>query len=281
MPVDTTDPKAVKWTINNKKAATVNNGLITAKELTDKDGSAVITAAVDRIGPDGKKVKLEKTINLTVKAVSVAKNENKDNSHTLNLTGSKKMASASDKNTGTLKVTLRPKKKKDDVSDTKISVESTDPEIVTAETGEYTMDNKKNRINEVKLTAKKCGTAYIIVRSGDLTDSSKCNVKRCKVTVTSPAEKVEITADSLGLLQKSGDTKTLTLRKGMSDTLTAAVTPEYSTDIKGLKWSVKGTGVSVKNGVVTAKSLTKADKPAKVTFKCGSKSVTVEITVTK
>ncbi len=279
-PVDTTDPRTVKWTSGNKKVATVNNGLITAKEFTDGDKNTVITAAVDRIGSDGKKVRLEKKINLTVKAVSVQKNTNKDNTHTLNLAGSMKMVTSADKNTGTLKVTLKPKKKGTDLSDMEISVESTDPEIVEAKIDEYTMD-KKNRVNKVALKAKKCGTAYIIIRSGGQEDSSKINVKRCKVTVKSPAEKAEIRADSFGLLEKSKDKKTLTLRKGMSDTLTGVVTPEYSTDIKGMKWSVKGAGVSVKNGVVTAKKVTRANKPAKVTFRCGDVSETIEVTVTK
>jgi hypothetical protein len=60
--------------------------------------------------------------------------------------------------------------------------------------------------------------------------------------------------------------------------------PGVCTDIVNAKWSVKGSGVSVKNGVITAKSVSKKNKdgtykPARVMLKCRNVTLNIDVYV--
>ncbi|MCR5118647.1 MAG: hypothetical protein K6B44_03480, partial [Lachnospiraceae bacterium] len=68
------------------------------------------------------------------------------------------------------------------------------------------------------------------------------------------------------------------LRKGTSGTIEAVIEPVGSTDMGKLKITGAG-GVSVKNGVITAKKETKAGKPATIKVKCGKISKKIEVTI--
>ncbi len=60
--------------------------------------------------------------------------------------------------------------------------------------------------------------------------------------------------------------------------------PGVRRDITNAKWSVKGSGVSVKNGVITAKSVSKKNKdgtykPARVTLKGKKLALNIDVYV--
>ena len=84
----------------------------------------------------------------------------------------------------------------------------------------------------------------------------------------------------------SGNRNELTLKKGSVMPLYYALTPGICTDANRVKWSVKGSGVKVKKGVLTAGALSKKDKdgkliPAVVTVSCGKKKAEVYVFVTE
>jgi len=282
VPADTTDSLSVIWKSSNKKAVTVNNGLITAKEVKQKTSSN-ITATVNYTNPDtGKTLKLTKTVKVTVNPVIVPGNKAGDKACTLLLKKSsvKLLRNVSGKDTYILGITLSPKKSVN-ISDKVVSYTSTNPNILKVEeASETTLDSKGKGQSKVKLTALGNGTAYVLVTSTDKNDSSKMNIKKCKVIITNPAESILIADDSAGLLSGSVGSQTITMRVGTYDTLTACVIPTDSTDSGKIKWSANG-GITVKNGMIYAKTITKSSKPAKVTVKCGKIKTTVSIVITK
>ncbi len=106
------------------------------------------------------------------------------------------------------------------------------------------------------------GTAWIIVESypaGSKDDASKHNRKLCKITITAPATSISPETDPWSYLTYDSDTETdvIWIGKGGVTTLNYKLSPEVCTDIPKAKWSVKGSTASVKNGVLTAKSVKK------------------------
>ncbi len=69
------------------------------------------------------------------------------------------------------------------------------------------------------------------------------------------------------------------LRKGEKGTVEVVLSPEFSTDLSKVKIKAGG-GITVKNGVIFAKKITK-NKPAKLTVSCGKLKQVIEVTVTK
>ncbi|MCR4586210.1 MAG: hypothetical protein K5686_10860 [Lachnospiraceae bacterium] len=74
--------------------------------------------------------------------------------------------------------------------------------------------------------------------------------------------------------------KKSTMRKGEKGTVEVMLNPEFSTDLGKLKITGSG-GISIKNGIIYAKKITKSGKPAKITVRCGKLKETIEVTVTK
>ena len=74
------------------------------------------------------------------------------------------------------------------------------------------------------------------------------------------------------------------MKQGSYDRLFAVLNPVDTTDIGKIKWTAKGS-VTVKNGTVYAKSVSKKDKktgkavPSTVTFSCGKTSQTIYVIV--
>ncbi|MCR5118627.1 MAG: hypothetical protein K6B44_03270, partial [Lachnospiraceae bacterium] len=274
-PYDSTDPRGVKWTSDNKKV-TVANGMITAKEVTESV-TATISATVKVTDPaTGKADKdLVSKVKVNVTPITVAKAEAPEKGHSLSLSKkSMKLTTLEGKNTADLGITLTAKKDTDITTVKILSVESSNPDVVAADAPAQICVNGKKGITTVKLTAKNAGTAYVVVKS-IAGDSDKVNVKRCKITVSSPAKSIAVKSGSIEV----NDNKAV-MRKGEKGTVEVVLNPEFSTDLAKVKISGSG-GITVKKGVIYAKKITKDGKPAKLTVKCGKLKETIEVTVTK
>lgn len=270
-PADTSDPRAVKWTSSNKSVV-VKNGMITVKE-TGSAVEATVTAGVSVTDPStGKSKTLSKTVTVKGDPVKTEADISAAGHKLVLKKKSLKMVTTKDKNRYDLGIRLMPKKG-GNIENCVFEASSTNDRIVSVN---KITDSKGS--GTVTIEAVRPGTAYVIVTSYDPADKSRVNRRRCKVKVTSPAEEVKITYDSLGLLKTDGNMKTITIREGRYDDLTAVIGPEFSTDAaKGIKW--KGGGkVTVKNGLLYAK---KATNTGKVTVKCGKKTETINVIVVK
>ncbi len=110
------------------------------------------------------------------------------------------------------------------------------------------------------------------------------NIAVCKITVTTPVKTIKIDGDSGKLIESADETGNITikLKQGSYDRLYYVIDSIDTTDIGKIKWSSKG-GVTVKNGLIYAKSVSKikAGKavPATVTVKCGKQSHTINVIV--
>ena len=128
------------------------------------------------------------------------------------------------------------------------------------------------------------GWTYVMVESFSEEDPLKVNRQLCKVTVKDPAKEVIMFGDTDGYLTFSDDNKAeMHMRPGSSTLLAYSVDPLNSPDREGVKWSVKGSNVSVKNGLITAKKA-KYDKkgnpvPAIVKLKVGKAITTIAVYV--
>ncbi len=284
-PVDSTDNRAVTWKSDNTKAVKVSGGLITACEVK-QEASAVITASVKVTDPSNIGKTITKTAKVTVKVSPVTMPEvsTKDATHTLAINkGSLKMETTKDKNTVDLEIKVTPKKQTRLDSIAVESVISTNEDIVSVSTPSAFTASGTKGITTVQLTANAPGTAYVFVATkGE--GSASANVKKCKVIVTSPAKTITLEDGSISLPPVSGDgIYEITMRQGTYGTVAAVVSPSYSTEAGRIKWSGTG-GVTVKNGLIYAKTITKPDKNkyAYVTVKCGKAApVKIKITVTR
>ena len=142
----------------------------------------------------------------------------------------------------TLKASLNPST----ASDKKVTWTSSNTKVATVD---------KNG----KVTAKGAGTAAITVKTNDGKKTGKC-------TVTVPVTSVKLSKTSL------------TLNKGKTSALTAAVSPSNASN-KKVTWSSSNTKVAAvdKNGKVTAKGLGTATITAKTAD--GGKTATCKVTV--
>ena len=106
-------------------------------------------------------------------------------------------------------------------------------------------------------------------------------LKKGGTVVTASAPVMPVSA----MIGKSAyDADAIRIKQGSYDRLYYAVDPSDTTDIGKISWSAKG-GVTVKNGVIYAKSISKTDKktgsikPAEVTLKCGKAKHTIKVVV--
>ncbi|MBQ7564315.1 MAG: BspA family leucine-rich repeat surface protein [Lachnospiraceae bacterium] len=276
LPVNSTDPRKVTWKSYNTKAVTVSNGLITAKEVKEPL-EAKVTATVTYTEPSGKSAKLTKEVTVKVAPVSVPKAANGDKSHSL---AAKlklaKLETTGEKQTTTLTATLAPAKGSG-LNRANISFSSSNEDILMVRSSGEPGTNAKGAKEVVsEVTAVGSGTAYVIVKTWEDGDPDKANIKLCKVTVTSPVDSLFITGDSLGRIDPtSGE---LTLRLGSYDQILLNVSPQNATTLPKIQWSASG-GITVKDGMVFAKSVTKQEKPGTLKVKCGKVETTLRVIV--
>ena len=124
------------------------------------------------------------------------------------------------------------------------------------------------------ISANKAGTAYIIVTTSS-DDGKSVNVKRCKVTVSSPATDIKVESGSLAVTDGK-----MTMRKGSNGTVEVKLDPEFSTDLGKLKLS-GSKGIKVKNGIICATKVSGENNPAKLIVRCGKLKKEIEVTVSK
>ncbi|MCR5118733.1 MAG: carboxypeptidase regulatory-like domain-containing protein [Lachnospiraceae bacterium] len=274
-PYDSTDPRNITWKSNNKKV-TVKNGIVTAREVTQEVNAEISISVKVTDAATGKTNKtLTKTVKVRVTPITVEKPANTDKTYTLSLKKKTlKMVTTEGKDSFDLGITVTPKKNAD-VSGVKIlSVSSSNPDVVVSgNAAEEFKANGKKYESKVQLKAVGTGTAYIYVKT--VSADGKQNMQRCKVSVTSPATAIAVKSGSLSVSDKN----TIQLRKGEKGTVEVSLIPGYSTDLNKLKISGSG-GITVKNGVIFAKKITKG-KPAKLIVRCGKLKQVVEVTVTK
>ncbi len=309
-PYDSTDPRKVTWKVvswpdsskgrdrngnlvykNDNRYVTVKNGIITAKEATEPNYNPVlVSATVKRTVTDPKTGKI-KNVDLTSMVqvyvfplIPESADNKADLTHTLSVKKNVKIVSTEENNTFDLGITLSSRLKNDTVADSCeiLACESSNPDIVSVDgvSALSSADGKGKKATATAwIRANNPGTAYITVKSRNKTSTAP-NVQLCKVTVASPVERISAESGTLKI-EKDGDRKTLTMRKGSCGILEAAVSPFNTTDLGSLKISGSG-GVKVKNGVVWASALTKPGKPGTITVSCGKKvKDTVYITVVK
>ncbi|MCR5177484.1 MAG: InlB B-repeat-containing protein [Lachnospiraceae bacterium] len=280
-PYDSTDPRAVTWS-SNSKDVTVKSGLVTAK-LVKNSVNARITAKYKATDPTSKKL-VSKTAEFTVNVspVDVPKASAADKTHSLKL--SKKTMKLNTEGTNEhfdLSITVTPaKKSKLTVAEGAYEIAecfSTNENVVTvSDTPALEVSGKKG-VTGATVSAVAPGTAYIVVKSKSTESGDKMNIALCKVTVTSPATAVSIESGTLEV-NESADKKTMNMRLGQKGIVEIELDPEFSTDCGKVKLTGSG-GVVVKNGVIFAKKVTKKNRTAKLTVKCGKKKNTVYVTI--
>ncbi len=275
LPYDSTDPRDVSWKSNDKNV-TVKNGLVTAKEVT-QPVTASITATVKATDPVSGKASIEVTgsVQVTVTPVIVEKPASADKGHSLSLKKSKlKLITSEGGNTAELGISLTAKKDTDITTVKILSVESSNTDVITVEApASVTVDGKKLNA-AAKITAKNAGTAYVIVKSAE-SDSDRINVKRCRVSVTSPAKSITLKSGTIEVSENKA-----VMRKGEKGTIEIKLDPEFSTDLSKIRISAAG-GLSIKKGVICARKTTKPGKPAKITARCGKLKQEIEVTISR
>ena len=282
-----TGKETVKWSSSDAKTVSVNKGLITAK----KAGMATITAT----WKSGKTTETY-TCAVNVKDIKIPGAQTQDKAAALSVGKSALKVNVGEN------VEVKTLLKGTAAAQRTLRLTSSNPGLITfAEDAESVvlkssaMPGKTNQTSATAAVfAKKAGTAYVIAESfegspEDLTDSTPVNRKLVKVTVSAPAQTVLIDRDSL--IRNScwdfSDEKNLdmyVMYKGSSVAFYPTLLPEICTDAGKVKMSIKGSGVSIKNGVITAKSPSKKDKngqmkPAVLTVKCGKAEAKLDVYV--
>ncbi len=279
-PYDSTDSRKVTWKSDSTDITVSKSGIVSVRQITSET-TAVITATVNVTDPsNGGKIQISRKV--TVKGVpgNVEKAASNDKTHTLSTTSSKNMVTTEGSNTKEIQIRIIGKKKVSEGEFEISGVSSTNTDVVDVGILSSPQFLGKYQNYKLPLTAKKPGTAYIIVKSRAIgAEEGSYNVQRCKISVKTPAQAIRVESGSLNVAD-SGSNKTVTMRKGAKGTLEIGLDPEYSTDIGIIK--VKGSGgVSYKNGIITATKVTKSGKPAKLKVTCGKKKQIVYVTVTK
>ena len=282
-----TGKETVKWSSSDAKTVSVNKGLITAK----KAGMATITAT----WKSGKTTETY-TCAVNVKDIKIPGAQTQDKAAALSVGKSALKVNVGEN------VELKTLLKGTAATQRTLRLTSSNPGLITfaedAESVVLKSSAMPGKTNQTSATAavfgKKAGTAYVIAESfegspEDLTDSTPVNRKLVKVTVSAPAQTVLIDRDSLirNSCWDSSDEKNLdmyVMYKGSSVAFYPTLLPEICTDAGKVKMSIKGSGVSIKNGVITAKSPSKKDKngqmkPAVLTVKCGKAEATLNVYV--
>jgi predicted outer membrane repeat protein len=298
---------SVSWQVDKtgKKAITLKKGLITAK----KAGEATVTAVVKIQKPGEKLAKVEElTCRVhVIDASEKPKNKIADKRYKLALAKSSVTMDTVSKGNAKITVKLSSSKKTlklNDVAKAGLEVSSTNERVVSI--GDYGTGWNKNAkgtllTKDIPIYAESPGTAYVTVKT-KLDDSESYNIKVCKVTVTAKTAEIEISGDSEGKFKtytadelkamninvKKTDPVNMQaigyieLKQGEYDRLFTSISPDDTTDLVKMKWTVSG-GVTIKNGVVYAKkaSAVKGGKitPAKVKVTCGKKKYMIYIVV--
>ena len=302
-PLSSTDQvTGVTWKVvkdkNNKNVISVKKGLVTAK----KAGTARLQAVI-KVKPAGAKKAITlpaAQCTITVKAGENDKPKSRQNDKSYKLSLSKSSikidgtASPMKELTISLASPKKPLTVDQLISGNEITAESTNLNVVEVEElGELAKDSKgKTARADLKIMAIGPGTAYIIVKSKQ--DEKQENIRVCRITVTTPVKEIKLTGDSAelfpgepafpGVSGSGTDAVTITMKQGSYDRLYYDIDPSNTTDIGKISWSAKG-GVTVKNGVIYAKSISKTDKktgsikPAEVTLKCGKAKHTIKVVV--
>jgi len=271
-----TTPIKVTWKSDDPRIATVRNGLVTAR-IADK-GHTTVTAQA-KVKPYGS----SKWINLPpakvvvrVKAIEVPKKARNDKSYNLSLKSSQNLdltaAKIGKKNViSGCTVTAKLKGAKPE----KLEWKSTNESIVS-------VNAKEDDPLSAGILAKGIGTAYVVLE-GTNAGSNLTNRAVMKITVKATAPDIEFTNDTLGAL--SDDYTTLILKQGSYDRLAVNISCPVPGDTavtynvsEKITWSGSG-GVTVTDGVVFAKNLSKNGKAAKVTVKCGKSKKELKVIV--
>ncbi|MBQ7482352.1 MAG: hypothetical protein IJT80_10810 [Lachnospiraceae bacterium] len=291
----------------DNKYLTIKNGVITARETREPNYNPVLVSATVKksiIDPVTGKIKnedLTAMVPVYVHPIIPEKTAGMDKTHTLSPKKKNlKMVTTEGNNTYDLELTISSKLKTDDVEKNYvIECESTNADVVSVvkSTDPVKTDkNGKKGTARITIRANNPGTAYIIVKSRNK-ENTAVNIQNCKITVTRPATAVSAVSGTLKIengpinvydkktrtyVPSEDDVKILTMRKGSRGTIEALLTPYDTTDTSNVKIQAQG-GVSIKNGMIFASSLTKPEKGgyAKVTVTCGKLKDTVYITVIK
>lgn len=271
LPGDTSDSKKVKWRSSKSAKVKVKDGLVTVSKTLSEPVEVTLTATVE-CTDTGNGKSISKTVTVKADPVKNEKNQSKAE-HTLQARISKKSMNTADKNKAEVSITLKEKKKSGSSIDKCLyEIRSSNERVVSINSASALVSGEAKATVE----ALRPGFVYITVTSWDPSAPEKINRKRIKVTVKSPVESVKI-SDSMGLIKDEGGSKTMKIRKGCKDSLTAVIVPDFSTDISRIKITGSG-GVSVKNGVLHAK---KVSEKAKITVKCGKYTETIKVVVTR
>ena len=264
-----TGAEKVVWTSLDKKTAVVKNGLITAK----KAGTAVIRATVK----DGSRVISTHDCDLTVEDTGVPKAQSKDKGIKLSLNKSSIKTKAGE--TINLKASLSGSDRDKVVP---VSLVTNENLIEKSEDN----DSQTGQVSGKKLDytysfrALAPGTAYITVTTSNPATGAQ-NTKVCRVTISAPARSISLSPDNAGHMSDDG---IWVLKKGAVGRLKSEVSPENCTDTV-ITWKARGVAVSVKNGVISAKKLSRKDKktgqyiPDTVTVKCGGITKSLQVIV--
>ena len=294
VPFESTDTvTGISWKTSNSKVLSVSKGLITAKAA----GEAKVTATL-KVKPAGTSKTKAYTAECTVKVAAVEndkpKSRQNDKNYKLSLNKSSLKLDRTASPVGELTVKIASPKKPltlDDVlKDVTVTAESTNTDVVIVNDPDELKKDAKGSTAQaaMRLTAMGPGTAYVTVKS-KYKDGLE-NISVCKITVVTPVSNIKISGDSGIYISHADDGSetpediTITIMQGSYDRLHMSVDPSDTTDIGKIAWSAKG-GVTVKNGVIYAKTVSKKNKagevtPATVTVKCGKKSHTIKVIVT-
>ncbi len=264
-----TGNEKVVWSSLDNKTATVKNGLITAK----KAGTTLIRVTVK----EGSTVKSTQECYLTVTDTPQVRKQTQDKKAKLSLNKSSIKANVGD--TIGLKAFLSGSGK-DTAS---VTAGVTNENIIEQDAGNEGKSGQASGgklIYDYSFKAVSPGTAYIAVTS--TSPDGAQNVRLCKVTIMAPAKSLDLSTDDVGDFDSDG---ILYIKNGSRGRLYCSVNPETCTDT-AITWKAKGGAVTVKNGVFTAKKVSKKDKTGKyipdtITVKCGKVTKNVEIVVTE
>lgn len=275
-PIDNVAETKFTWKSDDPKVATVRNGLITAKIADRGHTTVTVTAKTKPLGST-KWINLKPVkIVVRVREIAVPKKIRQDKSYSLSLKGSQNL----DLNAARIG-------KKNVLSACGISAKlkgSAPAELIWESTNEniVTVSADKEDVLKADIKGTGIGTAYVVLK-GRNSDKTLINQAVIKVTVRATSPELAFTNDALGQLEFDEEKPKLTLKQGSYDRIFCSVN-SYEAGVstyvttERLIWSGKG-GVTVKDGVVYAKSIPKKGKTASVVLKCGKSKIELPVTV--
>ena len=306
-PSNTTDNKNVTWTSSNNNVASINNGVVTAKEI----GNAIITAKVGNLTASYKITVIKHDNPVIVKANTLTYNGKEQELITVsnikgNICYSYNPISSCSKNesipkkinageytvyyfvsgdnnynskSGSIKVNIN--KKSGSISYLNKSITKTQGDQaftnVLTKTGDgiinySSSDNKVATIDKNgKVTILSSGNTVIkaIVIDGE---NYFYNIKEASYTLTVNKKTINIPITSISLNKTSG-TKYI----GETENLVVSYNPSNTTDNKSITWTTSNSKVAtINNGVVKAVGVGNAVITAKVMNKTATYNITIK-----